>query len=198
MKQAKSNREIYQEYFNRKPIDIPLSEEAKKYIEEHLAQLIAALQTGRASPGAQHEGAGLIEALTSRKRGRPRQLKTDFTGLAWFVDYQEGLHKAQGHRSPHAAALVDLREAKKGEGAPPSDQTLREYYRKGVTQSREGDRRFARQIDRDAERVSADSIADAIDAALAIDAGGDPAQLHVNHLRYARGTVRRIIRAENK
>jgi hypothetical protein len=94
--------------------------------------------------------------------------------------------------------LVDLREAEKGEASSPSDQTLREYYRKGVTQSQEDARRFARRIDREAERLSADSTANSIEAALAIDAGGDPAQLHVNRLRYARGTRRRIIRAENK
>jgi hypothetical protein len=69
MRRPKSIREIVEEYFNRKPIDMPLSEEAKRYIEQHLSQLIAALHTGRASPGAQHEAAGLIKVLTSRKRG---------------------------------------------------------------------------------------------------------------------------------
>ncbi|WP_147262949.1 hypothetical protein [Roseiarcus fermentans] len=200
MKRAKSNRQIVEEFFMRRRVDDPLSDDWKEVVDGSLDQLIRTLKYGMASAQAQSDAARLLEELTLRSRGRTKKLlpTTKFEGLSWFVDYQEGLHAARGHNDPLGAALEDAREAERSEtGAYLSSQTIRDYYRKGVTARGPGDSRFAQTIDAAAERLASEGISDPLREAMAREANGDPVWEHVNRKAYDRGR-RRLARSREK
>jgi hypothetical protein len=100
---------------------------------------------------------GLLSAKEQRhfwqllhpKRGRPKhQLKIGFIQYVTLADELVNTHSEKGTKSPVKAAFVDMAEALTVEkGYPVNVDTARRYYRFGVEEFRESERRTAAEID---------------------------------------------------
>ena len=73
MKRAKSNEEIVEEFFNRRPFSTPPDDGLKLYIRRLLDALVQALIVGNASAPQQKKAGKLLRALASKRRGCPKQ-----------------------------------------------------------------------------------------------------------------------------
>jgi len=200
MKRAKSNEQIVEEFFNNRPFASPPNPGLKLLLQKQLSDLIDALTLGTAPPSRQAEAGRLLQALTGRHRGRPALLKTPHANFhfSMSVDWIAARYAAQGDKHPRASALRDIRDLElKESGKPLSEETLKDYYRKGVSDRGRVDLEFALQINRDARLLEDAGSENGVEEALAARAKGRAEEVYFNRLRYDRGQSR-LIKSEKK
>ena len=118
--------------------------------------------------------------------------------MAGTVDWIAAKYAAQGDECPLESALREYRELEKAEsGKLLSEETIRDYYRKGVRDHARADAEFAREINHEARRLEEEGASNAVDAALAASARGNPEYAYVDRVRFERG-LRRLQEAEKK
>jgi hypothetical protein len=190
MKRAKSNEQIVEEFFNRRPFWTPPDADLKQRIHKLLDELVQALVDGNASVAEQRDAGNLLCSLTTRHRGRPRQLRSPYKNAMFSeaVDWAAARYKAQGHDHPLDAALRDARDLEKQEsGKRPTMKALEDWYRKGLADRRRVDVNFAREIDGESRRLASLGNPDGLEKALTASAGGNVENVHFDRARYERG-----------
>ena len=88
---------------------------------------------------------------------------------------------------PLGAAYRDVQKAQ----SFLTDATVRDYHRKGITEMRDSNARFAVEIDAAAKRLAENGHSDPLGEALAQAAKRDGQMVGVSRLNYERGTRRR-------
>ena len=71
-----------------------------------------------------------------------------------------------------------------------SAATIRDYYRKGITEMEDGNARFALRVDATAKRLAEDGHSDPLEGALAREARRDGQLVAVSRMNYERGKRR--------
>jgi hypothetical protein len=201
-KRAKTNEQIVEGIIIMRRIEGPLAPEWKEFVREALSKIIDALSNGNATRDVQKQAGRLIEALALRRRGRPkRRLKTPLANFDFSltVDTIAARYAAQGHDDPFKAALADARACEKEEsGILLSDQTLRDYYRRGVADRARVDQAFALRLESAARNSPLTDHQAAIERLLIDGANGDAENLYLDSQSYARGLRRLKKSAEKK
>lgn len=191
MKRAKSSRQIVEEFFGRRVVERPLDQGLGDAVNGLLIKMISELDGGRASPTLQRDAARLIQLLTEKKRGRPKQLRSSAKNAMFSeaVDWIAAKRAAQRDENPLKSALRDVRHLEKAEsGKLLSEETLLNYYQKGLIDRKRADVDFARQIDLEARRLEEEEgIAEGLEEALGASAEWDPEKWHFDRARYDRG-----------
>ncbi len=188
---AKSNAELAADILVPRRLDAgPLTERETGHLRRELAELVRLLQCGEANASKQQVAAELIRALTTRHRGRPKQLKVSAENWAFAgsVDWVAARYRAQGHKHPLDAALQDAQNILEEESGKRWEmKALEDQYRKGVADWRRFDVSFARGIDVERRRLESLGSPNGLEQALTASARGDIERAHYERERYERG-----------
>jgi hypothetical protein len=185
----KSNLEIAADHIVHRRLDAgALTEIEKNYLKTELEKLGAALSAGTADARQQHMAAQLLRALTEKRRGRPKQLKTPLANfhLALTMDLMIASAVVRGETNPLDSVLFEVIELEREETGKLLDrETVLTYYRKGIAHMADRDAAYAREIDFWTEKRAA-----SVESVLSAYEKGDPVRIEIARMRYDRATRR--------